>query len=48
MAASGTAARPYRRIATEKAWISPELLTLYQTMLKEGSARAGFDSLWRH
>src|SRR5262249_4502068 len=40
MAASGTAARPYRRIATEEAWISAELLALYQKMLKEGSAGA--------
>jgi len=49
MAAGGTAARPYRRIATEEAWISAELLALYQKMLKEGTARdPGFDSLWRH
>jgi 2,3-dihydroxybenzoate decarboxylase len=49
MAAGGTAARPYRRIATEEAWISTELLALYQKMLKEGSAGdPGFDSLWRH
>jgi len=49
MAASGTVARPYRRIATEEAWISAELLALYQKMLKEGSADdPGFDGLWRH
>jgi len=49
MAASGTVARPYRRIATEEAWISAELLALYQKMLKEGFADdPGFDSLWRH
>jgi len=48
MAAGGTAARPYRRIATEEAWISAELLALYQRMLKEGSAgHPCFDSLWR-
>ena len=41
--------RPYRRIATEEAWISAELLVLYQKMLKDGSAHdPGFDSLWRH
>jgi hypothetical protein len=38
MAAGGSAGRPYRRIATEEAWISPELLALYQKMLKDGSA----------
>ena len=40
--------RPYRRIATEEAWISAELLVL-KKMLKDGSAHdPGFDSLWRH
>ncbi len=49
MAASVSESRLYRRIATEEAWISPELLALYQKMLKEGSANdPGFDSLWRH
>jgi 5-carboxyvanillate decarboxylase len=49
MAAGGGAGRPYRRIATEEAWISPELLALYQKMLKDSSADdPGFDSLWRH
>jgi 5-carboxyvanillate decarboxylase len=49
MAAGGAAGRPYRRIATEEAWISPELLTIYQKMLKDGSSNdPGFDSLWRH
>lgn len=49
MAAGGATGRPYRRIATEEAWISAELLTLYQKMLKEGlSDDPGFDSLWRH
>jgi 5-carboxyvanillate decarboxylase len=49
MAAGGAAGRPYRRIATEEAWISPELLTMYQKMLKDGSSNdPGFDSLWRH
>lgn len=49
MAANSGGSRPYRRIATEEAWISPELLALYQKMLKEGSANdPGFDSLWRH
>jgi hypothetical protein len=38
MAASGSGGRPYRRIATEEAWISPELLALYQKMLKDGSS----------
>ena len=41
--------RPYKRIATEEAWISPELLALYQKMLREHSADdPGFDSLWSH
>src|SRR3974390_496939 len=49
MAASVSGGRPYRRIATEEAWISPELLALYQKMLKEGSSNdPGFESLWRH
>jgi len=49
MAASVTGGRAYRRIATEEAWISPELLALYQKMLKEGSSNdPGFESLWRH
>jgi len=43
------AGRPYRRIATEEAWISPELLALYQKMLRENSSDdPGFESLWRH
>jgi 5-carboxyvanillate decarboxylase len=47
MAAGGGAGRPHRRIATEEAWISPELLALYQKMLKDGSADdPGFDSLF--
>lgn len=49
MAKDGAAGRPYRRIATEEAWISAELLALYQKTLKEGSSNdPGFDSLWRH
>ena len=36
MVASVSEKKPYRRIATEEAWISPELLALYQKMLKEG------------
>jgi 5-carboxyvanillate decarboxylase len=49
MTASVSRGRPYRRIATEEAWISPELLALYQKMLKQGSANdPGFESLWRH
>ncbi len=49
MTASISGSRPYRRIATEEAWISPELLAIYQKMLKEGSANdPGFESLWRH
>jgi 2,3-dihydroxybenzoate decarboxylase len=49
MSASGTRRGPYRRIAAEEAWISPELLALYQKMLRDGSANdPGFDSLWRH
>ena len=49
MTARGRAGAPYRRIATEEAWISPELLALYQRMLKDGSSNdPGFESLWRH
>lgn len=49
MAKGSASGRPYRRIATEEAWISAELLALYQKMLKEGSSNdPGFDSLWRH
>lgn len=49
MAASASGNRPYRRIATEEAWISAELLLVYQKMLKEGSSQdPGFESLWRH
>ena len=49
MAASVSGGRPYRRIATEEAWISAELLAVYQKMLKDGSANdPGFESLWRH
>jgi len=49
MTASVSGGRPYRHIATEEAWISSELLTLYQKMLKDGSSNdPGFESLWRH
>ena len=49
MTASGRAGVPYRRIATEEAWITPELLALYQKMLKDGSSNdPSFESLWRH
>ena len=49
MVASVSEKKPYRRIATEEAWISPELLALYQKMLKEGSSNdPGFECLWRH
>jgi len=41
--------KPYRRIATEEAWITPELLALYQKMLREhSSGDPGFESLWGH
>jgi 5-carboxyvanillate decarboxylase len=49
MANGGVSGRSYRRIATEEAWISAELLALYQKILKDGSSNdPGFDSLWRH
>jgi 5-carboxyvanillate decarboxylase len=49
MAKNGEEGHPYRRIATEEAWISPELLALYQKMLKEhSSGDPGFESLWTH
>src|SRR5262249_38287156 len=35
LAASGSGRIAYRRIATEESWINPELLALYQKMLKE-------------
>lgn len=41
--------RPYRRIATEEAWITPELLARYRKMLEEHSSNdPGFESLWGH
>lgn len=41
--------RPYRRIATEEAWITPELLARYRKMLDERSSNdPGFESLWGH
>jgi 5-carboxyvanillate decarboxylase len=47
MTASGRGGGPYRRIATEEAWISPELLALYQKMLKDSSSNdPGFEALW--
>jgi 2,3-dihydroxybenzoate decarboxylase len=49
MAATGGSGRPYRRIATEEAWITPELLGLYRKMLEERSSNdPGFESLWGH
>lgn len=49
MTTIGTASRPYRRIATEEAWVTPELLDQYRKLLESGTARdPGFESLWGH
>jgi 2,3-dihydroxybenzoate decarboxylase len=45
---SGTT-KPYRRIATEEAWITAELLARYRKALEERSTGdPGFESLWGH
>lgn len=37
----------YKRIATEEAWCTPELMQIFQQMLKDGSHNdPGFESLW--
>ena len=41
--------KPYRRIATEEAWITRELLELYRKTLEaRSSGDPGFESLWGH
>jgi len=37
---------PYKRIATEEAFATPELLNLYRKLLAEGIDDPGFNSLW--
>ncbi len=38
---------PYKRIATEEAWLPPEIMTLYLKGLEDGSiSDPGFQSLW--
>jgi 5-carboxyvanillate decarboxylase len=40
---------PYRRIATEEAWIMRELLDRYMRFVADGSLKdPGFESLWKH
>ena len=47
MAPSDTiSGRPYKRIATEEAFATPELLTLYRKLLAQGIDDPGFQSLW--
>lgn len=42
-----TEARGYKRIATEEAWCSPELMQRYQALLDAGQhGDPGFESLW--
>ncbi len=39
--------RPYRRIATEEGWMTPEMAAMYRTALQDGSIDdPGFRSLW--
>src|SRR5215471_20767118 len=41
--------RPYRRIATEEAWATREMVDLYKKMLAAGSTGdPGFESMWGH
>jgi 5-carboxyvanillate decarboxylase len=37
---------PYKRIATEEAWITPEIMQGYRRMIEKDSGDAGFLSLW--
>jgi 5-carboxyvanillate decarboxylase len=37
---------PYKRIATEEAWITPEILKGYRKLIKKKMGDAGFLSLW--
>lgn len=37
---------PYRRIATEEAWITPEIMKGYRDLIAKKAADAGFLSLW--
>ena len=40
---------PYKRIATEEAWIMRELLDRYMQFVADGSLKdPGFESLWKH
>jgi 2,3-dihydroxybenzoate decarboxylase len=49
MTTTGADGRPYRRIATEEAWVTAELLDLYRKMLEERTSNdPGFESLWGH
>jgi 2,3-dihydroxybenzoate decarboxylase len=49
MTATGTDGRSYRRIATEEAWVTPEILDRYRKLLETRSSNdPGFESLWGH
>ena len=37
---------PYRRIATEEAWITPEIMQEYRDLVAKKEGDAGFLSLW--
>ena len=37
---------PYKRIATEEAWITPEILKGYRELIRKKAGDAGFLSLW--
>ena len=37
---------PYKRIATEEAWITPEILKGYRKLIRKKAGDAGFLSLW--
>ncbi|MEJ2110237.1 MAG: hypothetical protein P8Z37_10055, partial [Acidobacteriota bacterium] len=37
---------PYKRIATEEAWITPEIMKEYRKLIEKKSGDAGFLSLW--
>jgi hypothetical protein len=41
--------RAYKRIATEEAWATQEMIDLYLKMIETGSSSdLGFNSMWRH
>jgi 2,3-dihydroxybenzoate decarboxylase len=49
MTQTGMRGGAYRRIATEEAWVTPELLDLYKKVLENRTSNdPGFESLWGH